>query len=237
MVSRKFRHSISLFVLILAMLACNIPINAQRPVDIEPIPATLGLASATASIIIPTAILDTSTPTETATMTVSATASVVTITADGGNLNVRRGPDVGYNPVSGLLKGETATVIARNDTGDWLKLSSIPKLPGKTGWVNAKTKYSLVTGDVMSLPVETVSPPQPAYILKCTSHSMDMYPIGISVPPKNEKPNNKVDIAPGEYEVFDSAVAGSPSVASITVLEGQTARIKTDGNGINFPCP
>jgi hypothetical protein len=240
MLSQKICHSIPLFVLVLAVSACNLPSNtptAKQPVDVEPTqPAPLP-DSATATVFIPTATLATSTPVKTATLTVSPTASVVTITADGGNLNVRRGPGIGYNPISGLLKGESSTVIARDETGEWLKLSSIPKLPRKTGWVNAKTKYSGVKGDVMSLPVEKVDPPKPAYVLNCTFHPMDVYPVGVSVPPQNEKPKNKVEISPGEYEVFDSTISGGTSIASIAVLEGETARIKTDGLGNSYSCP
>jgi hypothetical protein len=239
MSSQKISHSIPLFVLILTISACNLPSNtpiAKQPVDVEPTQTAPLPDSATTIVFTPTARLATSTPAETATLTVSPTASVVTITADGGNLNVRRGPGVGYNPVSGLLKGESSTVNARDETGEWLKLSSIPKLPGKTGWVNAKTKYSLVKGDVMSLPVEKVDPPKPAYVVNCTFHPMDVYPAGVSVPPQNEKPKNKVEISPGEYEVFDSTISGGKSIASIAVLEGETARIKTDGLGISYSC-
>jgi hypothetical protein len=236
---RNFRHLISFCILILAILACNLPSNtpaAQQPVDVEPTQPAPVPDSATAIVFTPTAI-GTSTPAETATLAVSPTASIVIITADGGNLNVRRGPGIGYNPVSGLLKGELSTAIARDETGEWLKLSSIPKLPGKTGWVNAKTKYSLVKGDVMSLPVEKMDPPKPAYVMNCTFHPLDVYPAGVSVPPQNEKPKNKVEISPGEYEVFDSTISDSKSIASITVLEGEIARIKTDGLGNSYSCP
>jgi hypothetical protein len=221
------------------MLACNLPGNtpaAQHPVDVELTQPAPILDPATAIVFTSTAILATSAPAETATLAVSPTASVMTIIANGGNLNVRRGPGIGYNPVSGLLKGESSTAIARDETGEWLKLASFPKLPGKTGWVNAKTKYSLVKGDVRSMPVEKVDPPKPAYVMNCTFHPLDLFPAGVSVPPQNEKPKNKVEISPGEYEVFDSTIYGGKSFVSITVLEGEIARIKTDGLGNNYSC-
>lgn len=236
MVHRTLRHFIAPLCLLLAILACNMPSGSPETDTEAPQPGP-GLDSVTVTAFAPTADSATAAATETATPSVSPTASVVTITADGGNLNVRRGPAIGYNPVSALLKGESSTAVARDATGEWLKIASIPKLPGQSGWVNARTKYSLVKGDVTSLPVETVAPPEPAYIINCTFHSMDVYPAGISVPPQNEKPKNKVEIPPGEYEVFDSTVAGGSPVASITVLEGETARIKKDGLGISYACP
>ncbi len=72
--------------------------------------------------------------------------------------------------------------------------------------------------------------------LNCTIHPLDVYPVGVSVPPQNKKPKNKAAISPGEYEVFDSTISGGKPVASITVLEGEIARIKTDGLGNNYAC-
>ena len=66
---------------------------------------------------------------------------------------------------------------------------------------------------------------------------MDVYPAGVSVPPQNEKLKNKVEISPGEYEVFNSTISGGKSIASNSVLEGETTRIKTDGLGNSYSCP
>jgi hypothetical protein len=235
MTLRIHRKWTVMLILILLIQACNLPSNAPEKLPEAPQP---GSVTGTATETVPTPVASTSTsePAQTATSEASPTSSVVSITANGGNLNVRRGPGVGYNPVSALFKGETSNATARDSTGEWL-LIAIPKLAGKPGWVNAKTKYSLVKGEVLSLPVQTVDPPKPAYVLNCTLHQMDIYPAGISVPPKNEKPNNKVEIGPGEYEVFDSTISGGGSIDSFTVLEGDTIRIKKDGLGVSYACP
>ena len=73
--------------------------------------------------------------------------------------------------------------------------------------------------------------------LNCTFHPLDVYPAGVLVPPQNKKSKIKVAISPGEYEVFDSIISGGKSFVSITVLEGEIARIKTDGLGNSYSCP
>jgi hypothetical protein len=51
--------------------------------------------------------------------------------------------------------------------------------------------------------------------LNCTFHPLDVYPAGMSVPPQNKKPKNKVAISPGEYEyLIQPSLAGSPSLRS-----------------------
>ena len=142
-----------------------------------PLPPTEGLPPAPTPSLVPSW-----------TATTPPTAAPVTVSATG-NLNVRRGPGVGYNPVGGLLKGETATATARDANGEWLYIS----LPSsKPGWVSILTKFSTVSGEVQSLPVMSVDAPKPAYLRNCTFHPMLVKPVGITVPPVNESPENKV---------------------------------------------
>jgi len=84
--SQNFCHLIPFFVLILTILACNLPGNTatvQQPVDVESTQPAPIIDSVTATVFIPTAILATSVPTETVTLVASPTVSVVSIKADG----------------------------------------------------------------------------------------------------------------------------------------------------------
>jgi len=227
---------------LLLITACNLPTSAT--------PAPLPTQAATALPVSPTPSWTASLPTSLPpteglppvptpslapswTATTPPTAAPVTVSATG-NLNVRRGPGVGYNPVGGLLKGETATATARDANGEWLYIS----LPSsKPGWVSILTKFSTVSGDVQSLPVMSVDAPKPAYLRNCTFHPMLVKPVGITVPPVNESPENKVQFNPGDYEVKDTNVAGEPTVMEATLFEGQTIDIRTDGIPNTYSCP
>jgi hypothetical protein len=228
------------FLLIIS--ACNLP-TAATPTVLPPLPTGTDLpatqpAPATSTLSATGTLLPEPTFTQPAafTVTVSPTASPVTITASTGNLNVRRGPGVGYNPIGGLLKGEAAVATGRDYRGDWLYVT-LPSQPDKSGWVNSQTKFSTVTGDVMGLSVMEVAPPKPAYFRNCTFHSMLVEPGGVVIPPQGESPLNEVQFNPGEYQVKDDSVAGSPTVMEATLLEGYTIDIRTDGIPNTYSCP
>jgi len=202
--------------------ATALPVSPTAPSLPTPLPPTESLPPAPTPSLAPSW-----------TATLSPTAAPVTVSATG-NLNVRRGPGVGYNPVGGLLKGETATATARDANGEWLYISLASSKPG---WVSILTKFSTVSGDVQSLPVMNVDPPKPAYFRNCTFHPMLVKPAGITVPPQNESPQNKVQFNPGDYEVKDTSVAGEPTVMEATLFEGQTIDIRTDGIPNTYSCP
>lgn len=232
-------------ILVLALSACNLPTAAAptplpQPTETSQ-PATVTVPPAQPSVeVLPPTLPPTLAPSEVPAPTVVFTATLppsaapVTISATG-NLNVRRGPGVGYNPVGGLLKGQSATASARDANGDWL-LVTLPAST-KTGWVSSRTKFSTLTGDLMSLPVMTVDPPKPAYFLNCTFHPMLVQPAGVTIPPQSEAPLNLVQFNPGEYNVKDASVAGEPTVLEATLFEGQTLEIRTDGIPNTYACP
>ncbi len=224
---------------LLLITACNLP-SAAAPTPPPTQAATALPASPTAPSLptplpptesLPPALTPSLAPSWTA--TTPPTAAPVTVSATG-NLNVRRGPGVGYNPVGGLLKGETATATARDAKGEWLYISLASSKPG---WVSTLTKFSTVSGDVQSLPVMSMDPPKPAYFRNCTFHPMLVKPAGVTVPPQNESPQNKVQFNPGDYEIKDTSVAGEPTVMEATLFEGQTIDIRTDGIPNTYACP
>lgn len=240
---RRFRLiSFTLFFL-LVMLACNLPSATPTPIlptDIIIIPSATEPAPVpptqpAAETALPTLTLS-PIPSWTATLaaTISPTAGVITISVTG-NLNIRRGPSIAYNPVGGLLKGQTATASARDANGDWLMIA-IPNST-KTGWVSSRTKFSTISGDIMSLPVMTVDAAKPAYFRNCTFHPMLVQPVEVVIPPQTEAPDNKIQFNPGDYEIMDASVAGEPTVLEATLFEGQTVDIRTDGIPNTYSCP
>ena len=49
------------------------------------------------------------------------------------------------------MDGQSETALARDVLSTWLQIP-LPADPSKSGWVSIQTKYSAVSGDIMSLP-------------------------------------------------------------------------------------
>jgi hypothetical protein len=232
MLMRKKDHLFAILILIAAMLACNLP---ARQVQATPPPMT------EADVIVEPTLLQAGTPLpptaeSTLTSEPSPTSQVVMITASGGNINIRRGPGVGYNPIAVFENGQSAVATARNADGSWLNIS-FPGGSGQSGWVNAKTPYSSVTGEINLLPVISVAAPEPAYIRNCTFHVMLIQPGGTKVKAQTDSPDNKLQFNPGNYEVFDTSVDGKKPMKTIKLREGDTIEIIKDGLENSYPCP
>ena len=186
----------------------------------------------------PSALQLTVTPamTLTATAVVRQTSSKVTISVINGNLYIRRGPDLGLNPISALMNGQTATALARDVLANWIQIRT-PEDHKKTGWISIQTNYSVVTGDVMSLHEITPTEwPIPAYLRNCTTHQMEADPIGIVLPSLSYFPDNDVRINPGIYTVHDTDVDGSPEVQKVELKERSWIDIRVDGDGRMRKC-
>lgn len=184
----------------------------------------------------------TSTPTETliptntsAPFTPTPVLTKVTITAVKGNLNIRRGPDVAFNPIAVLYKGSSATVIAHDVLTKWAQV----QIPGsdKTGWVSLLTDYSSVEGDMASLPGFTPDEwPVIAYLINCTHHEMFIMPGEITLPSAYNVPENEIWLNPGHYTAYDLEVPDLPEVKSFDIREGQEIEIIDDGSGEHRKC-
>jgi hypothetical protein len=160
----------------------------------------------------------------------------VTITADGGNLNIRRGPSLAYNVVGFLTKGETTYAIGRTEESDWLYV----EIPGRTGiyaWVSADSPYSAVQGPIAELLITLNEPAVPAFLRNCTFHPMKIVPGDFTLKPQTGAPDNRRQVNPGHYEAFDQSVAGEPKVFAVDIHEGNSIDIKTDGLGGTYACP
>ena len=202
-------------------------------------PTPTAISAATASLApSSTAELPTATPSTISTNKLpTSTPEVVTVAASKGNLFIRRGPDLAFNPISVLMDGQSATASGRDVLSDWLRIH-IPGHPGDTGWVSIQTNYSLVSGDVSSLPEITPTDwPIPAFVRNCTYDQMQADPGGIVLPPVTSFPDNDVRLNPGTYRIYDTDVDGSPEVLKVDLREGSAIDVRDDGNGDHKKCP
>jgi hypothetical protein len=228
------QHRIAFIVLTLTLIlsACGLP-------GTDLLPASTQTISSTATPPVPTTpdpVISTVPPAPTDVPIPLPTALQVIITASTGDINIRRGPGVGYNSIGALLKDQFSVASARDYRGDWLFVS-IPGQTDKFGWVNTQTKYSIVTGDVMALSVLSVDPPKMAYFRNCTFRPMRVDPGGVVIPGQNEAPLNVVPFYPGDYIIKDGMAPGTPEVMEATLLEGYTIDIRTDAIPNTYACP
>jgi hypothetical protein len=119
----------------------------------------------------------------------------VQIAASGGNLTIRRGPGVAYNPVGLLRSGESALVVGRNEAGDWAYVER-PGEPGKYGWIY-NGNFASLEGDLVSQRVVRSEPGQPAHHRNCTSHPMRVLPTDFILAERFAEPSNAQQVFQG----------------------------------------
>jgi uncharacterized protein YgiM (DUF1202 family) len=231
--SQTIRIAIVLLLALLAQACAQFEAETQSPKPASATPAAQEvvdpLPTPTVTFEIPTPAVATLQPAETP-------APSVTITAIKGNLFIRRGPDLAFNPVGVLYKDTTAKVIARDVLSDWVQIQ-IPN-SGETGWVSAQTEYSKVEGNLDDLPGFTTTEwPVAAYVRNCTHHRMYVPQIDMVIPSSFEYPENEVWIYPGTYTVLDIDMDGYPEVETFTIKEGSEFEIRWDGSGEKRKCP
>jgi hypothetical protein len=167
----------------------------------------------------------------------TATLSRVVVVAAKGNLFIRRGPNVAFNPISALLEGGSATASGRDVLGDWLEIQ-VPGSAERTGWISIQTDFTSVQGNVRSLPeIEPTDWPIPAYLRNCTYHQMSVDPGGIVLPSVDNFPDNDLRINPGSYTVRDTDVDAYPEVLRVDIKEGSAIDVQVDGTGEKKKCP
>lgn len=230
---------IFLFALIFLLAACNLPSpGASAPSPGDTLPPTAPPPTEPPSPSAPTATSAPLPATETSTPELSptpTTSNEVIITAATGNLNIRRGPGQAYNVITSMAQGQSARASGRDAHGYWLYIA-LPTNPSAFGWISTQTPYSTIEGDVNSLPVVAAPAFLPAYIRNCTFHPMQIEPGGIVLAPQTSAPANVAPFTPGNYTAADQSVAGS-TPKSITLPEGATVDITTDGLNNNYTCP
>ena len=166
----------------------------------------------------------------------ATTQPQVVISAVKGNIFIRRGPDMAFNPIGVLYKDTSAPVIARDVLSNWVQIV-IPNSDQK-GWISIQTQYSKIDGDLKTLPEFTTTEwPTPAYLRNCTHHQMYILPAEVILLSSFDQPDNMVWLYPGTYTVYDLEVSGEPEVTTVEVREGVTVEILDDGAGEHRKCP
>jgi hypothetical protein len=189
----------------------------------------------------PSTVTNTPLPTVTSASTstqIPTPQPAVTITAVGGNLYIRRGPDMAYNRIGVLKKGESAQVIAQDVLSNWVQIN-IPNSEF-TGWVSVMTNFSEISGDLKSLPNFTFTDyPKPAYIKNCTEHVLLVMPGEYYLENlfTNAQYLNEVRVDSGVYSIYDVTLPDEPLIQTVDMQEGETAYITVNGLGVSHKCP
>ncbi len=229
------RRILTATLTIMLLQACmqvrvDAPPALPTPQDIE----TVAIAEQPAATATSTPTTVPATATE-----ISPTATTqprVVISAVKGNIFIRRGPDMAFNPIGVLYKDTSAPVIARDVLSNWVQIV-IPNSDQK-GWISIQTQYSKVDGDLKALPEFTTTEwPTPAYLRNCTHHQMYILPAEVILLSSFDQPDNMVWLYPGTYTVYDLEVSGEPEVTTVEVREGVTVEILDDGAGEHRKCP
>jgi hypothetical protein len=233
--SRKYRNITIVLLFVLLTQACtqarlDTPTALPTSRNVEPTSTAVrsdASATSTAQVEIPTATEIVPTPT--------SSLSKVSISAVKGNLFIRRGPDMAFNPIDVLYKDTSVQVLARDVLSKWVQIK-IPKT-GQTGWVSIQTQYSSVDGDLENVPEQMPTEwPVPAYVRNCTFHQMYVMPVELVIPSILNSPDNEIRVNPGNYTVYDIDVSGEPEVKGIVVKEGSQVEIVEDGSGDHHKC-
>lgn len=241
---RDWWHSPGCLLLLIAVSLAACSPNPRPPLTSSTPVLTLSGASpavvtspTTAAVISPKSPLRTDAPIPAVGSTPTPLSGRVDVTAAKGNLFIRRGPDLAFNPIGALLQGQSARALARDVLSEWLQIR-LPDQPSQTGWVSIQSQFTRVDGDVMRLPeVQPDYWPVGASVRNCTLHQMLLNPGNITLPSVINFPFNDVMVNPGTYTVIDTDIDTYPSVARIQVQEGSAIDIRVDGNGDKKKCP
>lgn len=164
----KTRTLFPAFLLVLAMLACNLPSNiplTETPTT-SPVPSATQLPPTNAPTLTPP-------PTNTAVATLSPTPSVPSVSPREVNVNCRFGPGTAWVAISALIVGQSAQITGKSSDGAWWNIVD-PQNSGGRCWVSASVVNAggnLATVPVVQAPAASV-----------TNVTVDVDPRTISVP-------------------------------------------------------
>lgn len=233
----KSKRKTLLIILALTLLVIQACVPEANSPQVSPTPTAPPAWTATPETpsVPPTATKTPISNTPTPSPVPTQTPKPITFTVSGGNLNVRRGPDLAYNYVSVLYDGDVAIAIGRDRMGDWL-LIKLPSNPTITGWVTTDTEYSTIEGNTKALPLVEVDPPSPAYLRNCTKHRILVLPADVELLNKYNEPDNETHLNVLTYQLYDLDVAGMPRLKDVSLAEGKRIDIRYDGNGDKSKC-
>ncbi len=143
-------------VLVLAMLACNLPSN----VSVTETPILQASPSSTVTQPPPTDLpTQTPLPTNTPPPTLTFTPSVPIAFPKETNVNCRLGPGTGWVPISALVVGQSSQITGRSADGNWWNIVD-PQSSGRRCWVSVgvvNTAGNLALIPVVESPKATVT--------------------------------------------------------------------------------
>jgi SH3-like domain-containing protein len=120
-------------VLVLAMLACNLPAN----IPATETPTLEALPSPTVTQPLPTDIpTQTPLPTNTPPPTLTSTPTVPVASPKEANVNCRVGPGTAWVPISALVVGQSSQITGKSSDGAWWNIVD-PQNSGRRCWVSA----------------------------------------------------------------------------------------------------
>lgn len=228
MIAQKKNRSIFIFLVTAFLIQGCMQVKSEESAT----PTVQNTATSTQTKIPQTQIAQTS-PTATRTKTPEPQA---TIRATKGNLFIRRGPDMAYNPVGVLYKDITANIIARDVLTRWVQIV-VPD-SAQTGWVSVQTQFSKIEGDLSALPEFKITDwPVAGYVRNCTNHGIVLEPGEIYIDSVLRDPENLVWVYPGHYKVYDVDTPEVVELESIETREGLTIDVHEDGAGDYRKCP
>lgn len=156
------------FVLVLAMLACNLPSN----IPVTETPTTSPVPSATQPL--PTnAPTQTPLPTNTAAPIPTSTPTVPVAAPRDVNVNCRFGPGTVWVTISALIVGQSSQITGKSSDGGWWNIVD-PQNSSRRCWVAASVVNA--SGNLASVPVAE------APRASVTSVTVNVDPRTISVP-------------------------------------------------------
>ena len=143
----KSRSLFPVFVLILAMLACNLPSN----VAVTETPTLQISPSATVTQPLATDLpTQTPLPTNTVPPPLTSTPTVPVASPKETNVNCRLGPGTAWVPISALVVGQSAQITGRSADGTWWNIVD-PQSSGRRCWVS--TSVVNTAGNIGGIPV------------------------------------------------------------------------------------
>ena len=148
----KAKNLFPVFVLIFAVLACNLPSNVpatETPTLQMSASPTLALPTASA---LPT---QTALPTNTVPAPPTPTSTVPIVFPKETNVNCRLGPSIGWVAISALLVGQSAQITGKSADGSWWNIAD-PQSSGRRCWVSGSVVNT--GGNLSAIP--TVEAPE-----------------------------------------------------------------------------
>ena len=130
-------------LLILSMLACNLPSNAPG----TPTATILATNTSVQSTSIPST---TSPPSSTPPPTLTSTPTVPSASAKDVAVNCRFGPGTAWVALSALNVGQSAQIVGKNADGSWWYIAD-PFSSGRNCWVSVSVTNA--SGNLASIPV------------------------------------------------------------------------------------